>query len=241
MPANDTPLASLSAARRRILTRLKTSGPATIAELAGLLDVSYEAARQQVSRMERDGWIERFEETPAAGSGGGRPTGSYRLTDAGEHLFPKAYNLLTVELIDSVVENFGVAGLRAVLSDMTESRVRHWRPALEGKTLEERLHSLTDIYLEGDPFMEVERDERGYRLVERNCPFLDVARQRPSLCSLTVSTLQRLLGVRVVREESFQGGDGRCAFRVQADQPVEPWFDFEFEELTDGVPDPEPA
>jgi hypothetical protein len=39
------------------------------------------------------------------------------------------------------------------------------------------------------------------------------------LCSTTVSTLSRLLGVRVVRDVRFQDGAGRCVFRVDPARP----------------------
>ncbi|HSN18470.1 MAG TPA: DNA-binding protein, partial [Gammaproteobacteria bacterium] len=67
----------------------------------------------------------------------------------------------------------------------------------------------------------VKKDTRGYTLVERNCPYLNVAMRMPRLCSVTVSTLIRLLGVRVVREERFQDGHRRCVFRVLADEPMD--------------------
>ena len=68
--------------------------------------------------------------------------------------------------------------------------------------------------------MEVEEDADGLRLIEHNCPFLNVAQHHPALCSVTINTLSRLLGVRVVREERFQTGNGLCAFRILADQPL---------------------
>jgi hypothetical protein len=35
-----------------------------------------------------------------------------------------------------------------------------------------------------------------------------------------VALLSQLLGVEVVREERFQDGDGRCAFRVYDQRPI---------------------
>jgi predicted ArsR family transcriptional regulator len=72
-------------------------------------------------------------------------------------------------------------------------------------------------------------------LVEKNCPFLNVATRRPALCSVTVSTLSRLLGQTVTREKRFQNGDGRCVFRVHLDQPLNPeTFRFAFEDEMNG-------
>jgi predicted ArsR family transcriptional regulator len=79
---------------------------------------------------------------------------------------------------------------------------------------------LKGLYLDDDPFMDVEHGPDGIRLIERNCPFLNVAVAHPALCSISVSMLTRLLGVRVVREERFQAGDRRCVFRILPDVPV---------------------
>ena len=54
----------------------------------------------------------------------------------------------------------------------------------------------------------------------RRRPFLNVATERPAVCSVSVSLLSQLLGVEVVREERFQDGDGRCVFRVYEDRPI---------------------
>jgi predicted ArsR family transcriptional regulator len=46
--------------------------------------------------------------------------------------------------------------------------------------------------------------------------------RRPALCSISVNAITRVLGYRVVRDEKFQNGDGRCVFRVLEDQPIDP-------------------
>ena len=225
----------LSETRRAIVSILKREGSATIAEMADELRVSYETVRQHIGRMRSEGWVEpRLERTssPESGRAAGRPKSLYRLTRAGDHLFPKHYDLLSVELIDAVIEQSGTEGLRGILTHLTDARVRRWSPKLEGLTLAEKLKALEGIYLEGDPYTSVEESESGeLRLIEHNCPFLNVASERPALCSLTVSTLTRLLGYKVVREKRFQNGDGKCVFRLLLDRPVAPdRFRFDFEE-----------
>lgn len=74
---------------------------------------------------------------------------------------------------------------------------------MEGKSLRDRVNCLKDLYLDKDPFLSVTEIPDGFRMVERNCPFLNVASRQPALCSVSVSVLTQLLGVRVVREESF--------------------------------------
>ena len=47
-------------------------------------------------------------------------------------------------------------------------------------------------------------------------------RHHNTLCSISVNALTKVLGFRVEREEKFQNGDGRCVFRVYAEEPVDP-------------------
>ncbi len=239
MTGSRTPTAppnEVSEIRRAILGIVKRRGAAAVQELAEELRISYEGARQQVVQMHREGWLER--EVDRRAPQVGRPRSRYRLTAAGDHLFPKHYDALSVALIDALVARFGTAGLRGVLAELTEARVREWAPRLAGLSLPEKLERLRGIYLEDDPFISVEQTPGGaFRLVERNCPFLNVASRRPALCSLTVNTLSRLLGARVVREERFQAGDGCCAFRVLEERPAPGGFHLEDDPASANTPE----
>jgi predicted ArsR family transcriptional regulator len=223
---------NISAVQHDILACIKQQGEATNADIAGRLGVSYEAVRQQLRQLEAAQLVvscrQRDEEQRA-----GRPTQVYALSPAGDHLFPKAYDDLAMALIDTLTSSLGPEALRQVLASFADENVRRWAPQLQDQSLPERLETLKGIYLEDDAYMEVDQDESGgeLRLVERNCPYLNVASRRPALCSVTVSTLSRLLGHTVTREKRFQDGDGRCVFRVHLDRPVDTGqFRFAFEE-----------
>ncbi len=214
-------LETFSNLRRGIVLAIKQHGPLAIEQLASRLGVTYEAVRQQVRQLVGEGWIARDENLNRDGKPG-RPRRAFLLTAEGDHLFAKRYSDLTVEIVDTVATELEPTALKTVLTALTEARVKRWQPAMEGKTLPQRLEALREIYQEDDPYTVVESSEDGtLRLVERNCPFLDVARRRPALCSVTVSTLTRLLGYRVQRDQTFQNGDGCCAFRVLTDQPID--------------------
>lgn len=206
-------LKGLSALKRLILVALKRDGSLTIAQLAKQGKVTSEAVRQQVSELAAEGWVTR--EAPRRGIG--RPVSPYRLAAAAEELFPKAYDELAVGLLDAAAETLGPAAVRKILATMADERVKRLKPMLQGKTLEQRLELLRDVYKKDDPYMSVEAGGE-LRLVETNCPFYGVASRRPMLCSLTVSVLSRLLGRAVKREKRFQRGDGRCVFRVLDDR-----------------------
>ena len=210
----------LSETRQALLLALKREGPATIASLASRLEMTREAVRQQFLQLENEGWIEGNINRETS-NGGGRPSMSYRLTHAGDHLFPKHYDALTVEVLDTVSDQLGLESLKQVLFKMAEVRVREWESRLQGLSLEERMEALRELYLKDDNFMEVENSNNELFLIEKNCPFYNVANKRPVLCSVTVTMLSRLLGHRVIRKERFQNGDGRCAFKVLLDEPID--------------------
>ena len=223
----------ISPTRRALLDAFKQHGPSTIAELAGRLGMSGEAIRQQLVQLQREGWVEAIVERAgparAEASAAGRPPARFRLTESGDHLFPKNYDALAVMLLDAVAGELGKPAFEKVLAAIADGRVREWEPRMRGLTLAERVQALKAVYGTGDPYMEVEKVRGGFRLIERNCPFLNIARQRPALCSVTVSALSRLLGVRVVREERFQHGHGRCVFRVLGNEATDPKQGFALE------------
>lgn len=205
--------------KEKILTLLKERGEATTAMLAGWLDVTYEAARQQVRQLEEAGLVQAQQR--ANPSGTGRPLRYYTLSQAGEQLFPKRYEALAVALIEAVDDALGEESLRRVLAAISNKQVAGWTAQLQDKDLRQRLEALREIYLEDDPYTEVQEGDEGPQLVERNCPYLHTALQRPALCSVTLSTLERLLGRRVSRVKRFQDGDGCCVFQVHVEDVVD--------------------
>lgn len=218
-------LESFSASKRQMLLAIKQQGMACATTLATSLGLTREACRQQLKLLAEQGLVESHSRI----EGAGRPRQLFMLSNAGEHLFPKHYDLLSVQLIDTMQETLGAQELKSVLGAISSKQVAQWQAKVEGLSLRERLEVLKDFYFANDPFIELVEDERGLWLVEKNCPFLNLANARPALCSVTVSTLMRLLGVRVVREKRFQQGDGHCAFHILVDEPVAADFVFEFE------------
>src|SRR3972149_5418435 len=122
---------SLSAPRREMLAYIKAHASATIAQLAAELRVTDEAARQHVLYLESQGWIAgataRVEPARV-----GRPVAQFSLTEAGDHLFPKRYDELSVVLIDTLVDNYGLAALEQALGAITDAQVHEWEARLAG-------------------------------------------------------------------------------------------------------------
>jgi predicted ArsR family transcriptional regulator len=210
---------ALSETRREILSHLKQRGGASISELAGHLGISDEGTRQHLIQLERSGWVTRRDSKESSGRSG-RPASMYFVSSRGEVFFPKKYEELTLAVLEAVTELHGEAALDAALGRITDAKVREWEPRLKGKTLDQKIELLKSYYRDGDEFVSIDRGQ-GLSLVERNCPFLDVARSKPAICSTTVNVMSRLLGCEVRRKKTFQRGDGCCEFEVMVDRPID--------------------
>ena len=204
---------------------------ATIAQLADEMKITGEAVRQQLLQLHREGWVEASVEHREHARTG-RPATTYRLSAEGDHLFPKHYDALAVAVIDAVADEFGDGAVLRVLEHVADDRVQSYAASLRDLSLAERVETLKNWYLADDPYMEIERVDGDFRLVERNCPFYNTAMRRPALCSVSVNALTRLLGVRVSREEKFQNGDGRCVFRVHSREAADADAPFALERPT---------
>ena len=204
--------------RRAILETLKQHGHATIARLAGELQLTGEAVRQQLLQLRREGLIEASEtEHPRIG----RPATSYCLTVKGDHLFPKQYDSLLVSLLDAIAAELGTDAAQRLLVRLADEAVKRVEPASRALPLEQRVEAVRSFYSSDDSYMSIEPRADGFCLVERNCPFFNAAMQRPVICDVSVNAISRLLGVRVERERSFQNGDGCCSFRIFGSEPVD--------------------
>jgi predicted ArsR family transcriptional regulator len=198
------PIDLVAESRRTLLAFLKNAGWSTIPKIAEALSISTEAVRQQLLLLEKDGWVQSNCGPGEHRRARGRPAVEYCLSHAAEDLFIKQYPQLAVEFFDAIEDQIGF------LTRLTDERVRDVGSA-------ERLES---IYADDDPYTSMEKSADGYRLIERNCPYLQFAMERPLFCSSTVSALRRLSGCEVVREKRFQDGDGRCVFHIDTARPL---------------------
>lgn len=228
---------ALSDTRREILLRIKRDGGSTISEIAKHLAISDEGARQHLILLERQGWVSRRPQHSGDGKSG-RPASVYEISPRGEEFFPKRYDELSNALLAIVRELYGPEAVKAALARVADAWVKEWEPKLRGRSLDERMELLKDYYVAEDPFISIERNGH-VALVERNCPFTNVAMEHPQLCSITVNTLTRLLGMRVSRVRTFQNGDGCCEFRVDRNDIVDPSkVTFALEDHTDDTTKP---
>jgi predicted ArsR family transcriptional regulator len=206
--------------RQQILIAFKRSGPTTINAIARRLDVSDEAIRQHVVQLLKEALIEPCKPRRTPRKASGRPPLRYCLTVTGDHLFPKRYDELALDMLEAIDREFGETDALELFAALADETVAEWKSEVAGRSLQERIEIIRRKYAALDRDTVTDRASDGYRIIERNCPFLNVALKRPELCSVAVNVMTRLLGCKVVRQERIQNGDGRCVFRIFPNRPT---------------------
>ena len=200
----------------RILFRLKTRGPASIADLSAAFSVTSEAVRQLLVKLEADGLV-AYEDQRA---GRGRPKRLWRLTDAGHARFPDRHADLSLALLEAVRAEFGEGGLDRLIARREAEQRQAYRRATDGvASLEQRVSRLADLRDREGYMAEWRHDEDGsLLLIENHCPICAAAASCQNLCRSELSVFREALGQDAVVEriDHVLAGGRRCAYRVTA-------------------------
>jgi predicted ArsR family transcriptional regulator len=208
----------ITAAKRRILDRLKRSGPlkaAQVAESLGLTDV---AIRQHLLALESRGLVDQAREAP---HGRGRPATLWSISSPAWGLFPDHHAELTVGLIAATRRAVGEEGLQRVVACRGEEQIESYRRAVPGgeAPLAERVEALARQRSAEGYMAEVQPDgEGGWLLIEHHCPICEAARSCLGLCSSELHVFRQILGpdAAVERTKHLLSGDDRCVYRVRS-------------------------
>ena len=205
-----------ASASQRMLLNIKTRGPVSTAQLAQALDMTPEAARQQVHKLMAAGLIAGQQE---AALGVGRPRQNWVLTEAGHRRFPDAHAQLSVQLIGSIRQLFGEDGLDRLIAQRETDARALYQQACTGKTLGKRLEQLAAVRSSEGYMARVERDaaqDGGWLLFEDHCPICAAARSCQGFCRSELQLFQEIIGpgATVVREQHLLAGAARCVYRV---------------------------
>ena len=199
----------------RILYFIKTKGPVSTATLAKTLDMTGEAARQQVQKLVAAGLIEGRQEAQA---GAGRPRQNWVLTEAGNTRFPDTHAQLTIKLIGSVRQLFGEAGLDKLITQREEESRSAYALACSAPDLPTRLRQLATVRDEEGYMARVEADGDDWLLIEDHCPICAAARTCQGFCRSELQLFQEVVGpgATIVREQHVLANAMRCVYRIRA-------------------------
>jgi predicted ArsR family transcriptional regulator len=200
----------------RILLQLKTSGATDTAALASALDISRQGALQHLERLIAEGLVTFVDER----RGVGRPRRMWSLTDKAHARFPDSHAALTLEMLNAIASEFGVAGLDRMIARRERDSQANYTSAMRGaRTLEDRLTRLTEIRTAEGYMAEWRPTGNGaYLLIENHCPICAAARACQGFCRSELAVFAAVLGpdVRIKRTEHLLAGGQRCAYLVEA-------------------------
>jgi predicted ArsR family transcriptional regulator len=195
-----------------MLFYLKRNGEASTETLSAHTGITVSGARQHLTALEQDGFIAFRGDR----DGRGRPRKIYTLSDAGDALFPRAYEGLTNELLDYVNDEdpellmriFDRRGLR---------RLERARERVAGLDFGAKVAELARI-LDEDGYLAdfIARPDGSYLIREHNCAVLAIAERYQHACSSELAFLQALLPeANVTRVAHRIAGGHFCAYEVR--------------------------
>jgi len=202
----------LTASQQEILRLLRRSGEMAVDEIAQAMGISRVAVRKHLDALVADGLLAARPRRRQIG----RPHHVYRLTDAADELFPKAYAGLATGILEFLETTDGPAKLDAVFADRRARVEAHLRPLLAGKDLATRVRLLAEAQDRAGYMAEWRETEPGtFVLSENNCAICCIARRFPQACQQELEMFRNLLEADVERTEHLVAGDGRCAYRIR--------------------------
>ncbi|WP_258881638.1 metalloregulator ArsR/SmtB family transcription factor [Paenibacillus sp. sptzw28] len=207
----ELPVRHDGSTRQTVLMLLKTSGKMNAGDLAKRLQITEMAVRRHLSTLERDGLIRPTVVRQAMG----RPTHMFSLTEQAEHLFPKNYHVLALDLLEELEDNPETAALVDRLFEGRKRKlIERYASRMEGKSLEDKVLELAAIQNDGGYMVQLENDDDSFILHEYNCPISRVAGRYQQACHCELALFRQLLGAEVERTECLAKGGGKCSYRI---------------------------
>lgn len=210
----QSPSSAPRPAAERVLAHLKLKGPQSATAVGRALNVSGEAARQQLHRLMRQGWVS----AESRAQGVGRPVRLWQLTAAGHGRFPDKHAVLLTNVLDNVRATLGEGALNQVIAARERQARQNYLAALApARDLDERVATLARLRTQEGYMCEVSTPVAGtWLLIENHCPICVAAARCAELCSSELELFRSVLGskVAVERTEHLQAGGQRCTYRI---------------------------
>jgi predicted ArsR family transcriptional regulator len=194
----------------RIIETLKKTQGLSVNELGERLKLSYMGVKQHCEELERQGYVDTWRRPKPVG----RPEMVYRLTPKAHIFFPTASNGATIEILNAANRLYGHAAAEKLLYSMFTAKTDEYMRRLSGQTVLELAEMLAKIRDHEGYMSEVSNREQ-IVLVEHHSPILDLVDAFPLIRRLEREMFERVLGVRVEREEERASGLYRCTFTLQ--------------------------
>jgi DeoR family suf operon transcriptional repressor len=196
--------------RAEILVELKKAQPLTAKDLAQRHGVTPNAIRRHLKELEAEQLIEYVRQQ----KGRGAPTFAYRLTHAGEAVFPKRYEEQLTGALTYLEQRGGRQEVRKFFDELFRTQATMLLNRLEGSSIEQRVEAVVEL-LQSQGFMAEWSVEGGtVRIAEHNCAVQAVAEKYPELCDAEADFLRDILKTDVQRAAYIPEGCNACEYAI---------------------------
>jgi predicted ArsR family transcriptional regulator len=204
--------------RKDILDYLKENGPATVGELAEILDLTPVTVRHHLDILRGEELVGdpaiRHRNTP------GRPQYTYSLTAKASEHFPKNYCDLASNLIEELKASAEPGRVNVIFEGVASRLALTAPPPVPGEPLAHRLDRTVAFLNQHGYVARWEHAPEGYLLHTCNCPYEALAGGNPELCGMDLSLVGNLLGTVPQRVSRVVEGAATCAYLIE-DNKVE--------------------
>jgi predicted ArsR family transcriptional regulator len=192
----------------RLLTLL-CGGRRTVNELAAELNLTDNAVRAQLERLQRAGLVAHAGSRP----GTRKPHADYEITPAACRLFPTAYEPVLNQLLRLLAQRLSPDQVVALLADAGEQLLAPALGPARNATPRQRLTRLVEKLGNAAPGVELREHDGRLAVRACACPLASVTTDHPQLCDRLASVLTRLLGAPVT-QACDRGTFPRCHFEM---------------------------
>ncbi|RME49969.1 MAG: transcriptional regulator [Caldilineae bacterium] len=198
--------------RRLILLAIKEHGRLTADELAEMLHISAVAVRRHLETLKNANLVQ-YEEMP---QGVGRPSFVYSLTEEAAHIFPRNYEELAHDMLNTIQELYGQEAVAAIFKKRAQKISQIYRPFVNSPSLEGRIEQLVNLR-QADGYMATweQTDDGSFIVTELNCPIQHVAEECAQACHEDLRLFSNLLDADVILLNHKLQGDNSCCYCIK--------------------------
>ena len=197
--------------RGKIVSELRRRGSASAAELASVFGLSPNAIRQQLMVLQRDGLVEES----SVRRGPTKPTLEFSLTSQADKLFPQAYDKMLSAVLREVKDKYGKPAIDDIFDSIARRAVDKAKEKLTATDTEGKVAQLTQSLRDEGVVAEYSLIDGGFMLVEHNCPYAEVSKDHPEVCSVIHHVLDEAIGGEHEQVESLRTGGKSCKFELK--------------------------
>ncbi|MBX9787285.1 MAG: MarR family transcriptional regulator [Pirellulales bacterium] len=195
----------------RLIELLRLTGPQSISQIAAETEVTATAVRQRLSRLMRQGLVERR----AIRDGRGRPRHEYALTSQARRQVGDNFADLAMVLWGEIRAVKDSETRRGLLERIAGALASEYAGRIEGATVAERMRDVQTVLTERRvPSSVVEGPPGRASLTVLDCPYPALAEQDRGICAVERMLFSRLAGAGLQLSQCRLDGHACCQFET---------------------------